>query len=46
MGTLYDLFVKEMREKERRERQFTWYAPEREPVEYYVPRIAVGGGSR
>jgi hypothetical protein len=54
MGTRYDLFVKEMRERgklereerERRERQFSWYAPEREPVEYYAPRPAVGGGRR
>ena len=50
MGTRYDLFVKEMRERakqereerERRERQFSWYAPERGPVEYYAPRP--GGG--
>lgn len=46
MGTRYDLFVKEMRERrererverERRERMFSWYAPEgKEMVEYYAP---------
>jgi len=54
MGTRYDLFVKEMQKRGKREREervrgqrhFSWYVAEREPVEYYAPQPAMGGGRR